>query len=321
MKKLYSFLLALLITASLSAQTPSKMSYQAVIRNSSNQLVTNHAVGMKISILAGSTTGTVVYTETQTPNTNDNGLVNIEIGGGAGFNSINWAGNSFFIKIETDPTGSTNYTITSTSQLLTVPYALHAKTAEALSGIIVDGSETKITAGTNVTVTGAGTTASPYLINSTAGGGGTHYLGEEYLGGIIFYLYTDNTGTQKGLIVSKTESTATWGGSTLVNANNISDGAYNMALMPTGVGTARTWVETLGAGWYLPSIDELGILLQNRFHVDNSSASGLTLLSRAAYWSSTEYDANYAFYVYFDDGGPSESSKAGTGSVRAVRRF
>ena len=36
-----------------------------------------------------------------------------------------------------------------------------------------DGSETKINAGTNVTVTGNGTTATPYIINSTASGGAT----------------------------------------------------------------------------------------------------------------------------------------------------
>jgi prophage DNA circulation protein len=72
-----------------------------------------------------------------------------------------------------------------------------------------DGSETKVTAGTNVTITGAGTTASPYIINSTASGSGTHYLGEEYLGGIIFNLYTTSDGTQHGLIVSKTETVAT----------------------------------------------------------------------------------------------------------------
>jgi hypothetical protein len=84
---------------------------------------------MRISILQSSSSGTVVYTETQTPTTNANGLVSIEIGGGAGFDAINWANYTFFIKTETDPTGGTTYTITGTSQILSVPYALHAKTA------------------------------------------------------------------------------------------------------------------------------------------------------------------------------------------------
>jgi hypothetical protein len=128
----------LLISSSILAQTPQKMSYQAVIRNSSDALVVNTQIGMQISILQGSSSGTVVYTETQTPTTNANGLVSIEIGGGAGFSSIDWANGTYFIKTETDPTGGTNYTITGTSQLLSVPYALLAKTAESFSGTITE---------------------------------------------------------------------------------------------------------------------------------------------------------------------------------------
>ncbi|MFN5627818.1 MAG: hypothetical protein ACK48W_00905, partial [Bacteroidota bacterium] len=97
------------------------MSYQAVIRDNSNALVTNQVVGMQISILQGSANGTAVYTETQTPTTNTNGLASIEIGSGnlvsGNFATINWANGPYFIKTETDPTGSTNYTITGTSQL------------------------------------------------------------------------------------------------------------------------------------------------------------------------------------------------------------
>jgi hypothetical protein len=82
MKRLFTIMTAVLLTAIVLAQSPHKMSYQAVIRNSLDQLVTNHEVGMQISILQGSSSGTVVYTETQTPTTNANGLVSIEIGGG-----------------------------------------------------------------------------------------------------------------------------------------------------------------------------------------------------------------------------------------------
>lgn len=120
----------LLINTFVYGQSPDKMSYQAVIRNSSNALVVSHTVGMRISILQGSATGTEVYAESQTPTTNANGLVSIEIGNGPGFASINWAAGPYFIKTETDPTGGTNYTISGTSQLLSVPYSLNAKTAE-----------------------------------------------------------------------------------------------------------------------------------------------------------------------------------------------
>ena len=112
----------------LNAQAPQKMSYQAVIRNSSSALVTSTTVGMKISVLQGTSAGTAVYVETQTPTTNTNGLVSLEIGTGTvvtgTFSSINWANGPYFIKTETDPTGGINYTIAGTNQLMSVPYAL-----------------------------------------------------------------------------------------------------------------------------------------------------------------------------------------------------
>ncbi len=132
-KKTFFTTLIFLITAHLFAQSPDKMSYQAVIRNSSNKLVINSAVGMKISILQTTATGTAVYVETQKPTTNINGLVSIEIGSGTvvsgTFANIDWSEGPYFIKTETDPNGGTSYTITGTSQLLSVPYALYAKKA------------------------------------------------------------------------------------------------------------------------------------------------------------------------------------------------
>jgi len=138
MKTFLTVLAAIVVTAGVWAQSPEKISYQAVIRNSSNQLITNQAVGIRISILQGSVSGTVVYSETFTPATNANGLISVEIGGAAGFNAINWANGPYFIKTETDPAGGVNYTIVGTSQILSVPYAIHSKTAETLAGGITE---------------------------------------------------------------------------------------------------------------------------------------------------------------------------------------
>lgn len=80
MKRIITTIAAVVVTVCLFAQSPQKMSYQAVIRDAGNALVSSHAVGMQISILQGSATGTPVYVETQTPTTNANGLVTIEIG-------------------------------------------------------------------------------------------------------------------------------------------------------------------------------------------------------------------------------------------------
>lgn len=111
------------------AQSPQKMSYQAVIRNSIGQLVTAQ-VGMQISILQGSSGGATVYAETQTPTPDANGLVTIEVGNGnpVAFATIDWSAGPYFIKTEIDPAGGTSYTLTGTSQILSVPYALNAKT-------------------------------------------------------------------------------------------------------------------------------------------------------------------------------------------------
>lgn len=127
MKQLYSILVATLFVATIFAQSPEKISHQAVIRNSSNTLLANQHVGMQISILQGSATGAAVYVETQQLTSNNNGLITMEIGAGnvisGSFNTIDWGAGPFFIKTETDPEGGNAYSIIGTSQLLSVPYA------------------------------------------------------------------------------------------------------------------------------------------------------------------------------------------------------
>jgi uncharacterized protein (TIGR02145 family) len=130
MKKIRMIFTVVFFAAAMYAQVPQKMSYQAVVRNSANQLVVNQQIGMRISILQGTVTGLPIYIETQTPTTNAIGLASIEIGGGTvvsgQFEKIDWGNGSYFVKSETDVLGGTNYNISGTSQLLSVPYALAA---------------------------------------------------------------------------------------------------------------------------------------------------------------------------------------------------
>lgn len=134
MKKLITLIVVVAFSICVLSQVPEKMSYQAVIRDHNNVLITNHVIGMRLSILQGSPTGPTIYTEVQAPSTNANGLVTLEIGGVTPvfgtFASINWSSGTYLIKIEVDPTGGTNYTITNTSQLITVPYAFYAKSSQ-----------------------------------------------------------------------------------------------------------------------------------------------------------------------------------------------
>jgi hypothetical protein len=143
MKRVCTILLVVVcIIINAFSQVPEKMSYQAVVRNSSDELVKNSMVGMKISILQGSITGTPIYVETQAVSTNANGLLTVEIGDGipitGTFSDIDWSKGPYYLKTETDPTGGTTYTISGVSQLISVPYALHAKTADNITGTIYE---------------------------------------------------------------------------------------------------------------------------------------------------------------------------------------
>jgi hypothetical protein len=138
-KTLFTFSMLVFVVFTSFSQAPQQMSYQAVIRNSSGNLLSQQAVGIRLSILQGSELGGVVFSESHEAATNANGLVSLTIGNGVPINgsisSINWALGPYFIKTETDIDGGTNYSIVETSQLLSVPYALHADNSSSLNGI------------------------------------------------------------------------------------------------------------------------------------------------------------------------------------------
>ena len=144
MKKLTTLLTALFMALLIQAESPQKISYQAIIRNSKGELVKNQNVGMKISIqkwviAIPKSYYSTIYAETQSSATNENGLVSIAIGkgtlveGSVLFKDINWGAEPLFLKTEIDPAGGNAYSITSTTELLSVPYALHAKTANSVN--------------------------------------------------------------------------------------------------------------------------------------------------------------------------------------------
>ena len=306
MKRIYTILVAVLITATVWAQAPEKMSYQAVIRDTSSQLVTSTSVGMQISILQGSATGTAVYVETQNPTTNANGLVTIEIGTGTvvsgDFATIDWANDTYFIKTETDLNGGSNYTITGTSQLLSVPYALHAKTAESITG----GS-------------------SGYYVGELIGTNGED--------GVVFYV--DETG-QHGLICSKTDID---GGSGVVwsNIDNVEIGATAQSQFNGVTNTAAiigqsghtssaaklcadySTTNTSAGDWYLPSIDELSKIYHAKYEINK--ALNVNSFALTYYWSSTELTSSYAWDYSFIYGYSNYFTKDNPYSVRAVRAF
>ena len=347
MKKIIIICATIFMTASVFAQAPQKMSYQAVVRNSSNALITSASVGIQISILQGSAAGTAVYVETQTPSTNTNGLVSIEIGGGTvvsgNFSTINWANGPYFIKTETDPTGATAYTIVGTNELMSVPYALFS--ANGTPGPA--GSQGP--AGTNGTngaqgpigATGPAGAQGPTGATGPSGaqgpqglpgsGGFTHYIGELFGGGIVISVWKEN-GVEKGLIASLVDLT------TSANYSNIQttiigptaqspfDGQTNTtAVVNQGATVGASYLcNNYSSGgfndWYLPAIWELNQCYNAAFIVNTvlGATNGFKL---SYYWSSTESSGSNAWCHNFSGGTSVFDSKLFAYSVRAVRRI
>ena len=125
---------SLFIPLILNAQTPEAFSYQAVVRNDQGQPITNQQVNIRISLLRGTATGEVIYSEEHSPTTTGIGKVALKIGKGTAitgdFSGIDWSNGPYFVKTELDETGGSNFKNMGTSQLLSVPYALQAKKAE-----------------------------------------------------------------------------------------------------------------------------------------------------------------------------------------------
>jgi hypothetical protein len=150
-RKLF-FLISFLYFLSGNAQAPNKFSFQAVVRNTSNQLVTNQSVGVKISLISVvMSSETAEFEETHTVTTNANGLFSLKVGEGTLVSgdfsaAMSSAAQSKKIKCEIDPTGGTNYTIVSNEQLLSVPYALFANTAASTT----TNNSWKITGNSNI---------------------------------------------------------------------------------------------------------------------------------------------------------------------------
>lgn len=130
-----SLVLAILLIVSISfSQTPNAFKYQTIVRDGSGQALVSQSVAFQISILQTSSSGTTVYSEEHYCTTNQFGLVNFEIGSGTwlfgDFSTIDWSSDLYFVQIYVDIYDGNGFQDMGASQLLSVPYALNAKTAE-----------------------------------------------------------------------------------------------------------------------------------------------------------------------------------------------
>lgn len=301
----------LLLTLVVNAQTPpNAFNYSAVARNAAGQPIATTTIGIQVSILKTSPTGASQYSENHFVNTDAYGLFNLVIGAGAiqsgSMATIDWSNDNYYLKVGMDATGSTNFLTMGTTQLLSVPYAMYAKTAESIVG------------------------------GGSGGGGFTHYIGEEFGGGVIFHLWKDASGVDHGLIVDKTDLSIAqpWSNitATLIGASAQSnwDGLSNSNAIVAQIGhtnsAASLCLNSTNGGqsdWYLPSKQEMNILWNNYYTVARSISqiSGATQL-QSAYHTSTEYDSTNPWGFGFNYGDVfNTNGKSSNYFVRAIRAF
>lgn len=140
MKKNILLISFLLMSCLISAQSPNQLSYQAVLRNSNNTLLSSQGVSIKVNILQNSMSGDIVYSEEHNIITNSNGLATLEIGDGSvisgDFSSIEWGEDSYYIQTSIDLEGGANYILIGTTKCQSVPYSFYANSADTISGTI-----------------------------------------------------------------------------------------------------------------------------------------------------------------------------------------
>lgn len=126
----------------ITGQETGSIRYQAVVHNIAGEVVSAKAVSVRLSILAGNISDTAVYREKHNVTTSKNGLVSLVIGTGdektGNFTSIDWAEDRYFLKVEIDFSGGTDYTDLGTTQILTVQYAAEEKTSDQATEEVIE---------------------------------------------------------------------------------------------------------------------------------------------------------------------------------------
>ncbi len=232
MKHIYPLFAVLLIATAGFAQTPQAFNYQAVARDASGNLLANKSIGLQLSILDGSATGTSVYSETFTVTTNTQGQFSLAVGTGTPaegtFTGIKWATGSKYLKTELDPAGGSHYTLSGTTELLSVPYALYAASTGSPAGTGTTGGS------------GQWTTSGNSIFNANTGGvgietGGNPVVNWLQIGGVQAFdgnlLAMGNGSAVTSFAIE--QGTTTW------YTNN------NFALMPAFNGVGNVGIGTL----------------------------------------------------------------------------
>ena len=348
--------LVAIATLSLSSfgQAPEGFKYQAVVRDAGNTILNNQSVGMRMTIQQGSIGGTAVYQETFSTTTNAYGLVNLEIGNGTvvtgTFATIDWANGPYFIETAVDVTGGTSYAVMGTSQLMSVPYALYAKTSGNGQGPVgPQGPQGPAGADGIDGVTGPQGPAGADGIDGVTGPQGP--AGADGIDGVTGPQGPAGADGQGGVTTAGTNVTITGSGTVsdpyVVNANGGTP-TYTIGLWPE-LGGYVFWVsadgkhglvaETQDQGytswyeaqnlisnpsnhsvngqkfrdWRMPTRFELNEMYVQRVAIGGFASNG--------YWSSTEGYYGYAWGQSFTNGFQVDGDNDFNYYVRSVRAF
>ncbi|MBU6274892.1 MAG: hypothetical protein KGP34_08230, partial [Bacteroidetes bacterium] len=265
---------------------PLRFNHQAVVRDLSGQVVAGQAIRLRVSLVQGvGIAATDRYVEIHQVVTNANGLFTLEVGGGSvvsgRMDSVEWALGQVYLRTEVDPTGGTNYLLSSNRELLSVPYALYAQQAQSASNIVGGGAgvlATVRTLGVTVRYTGA-------LVEGSLDSDG----GELVLSRGICVDTLPSPGTSKAV-----PHAGTGMGAYTVDLSGLTPGRtyYVRAYATTAAGTAfgqsltlQTRALAVPAPVTLPATGLSAFGAQLRGELPDTSTGGLAVSSRGFRWS------------------------------------
>ena len=283
------------------------------MRNADGSVMASSAVNLTFMIHDGSATGTIVYQESHSLNSNAQGLVSCVVGSGVvsqgNFASINWGGGAKFLHVMM---GSTDL---GTQQMLSVPYALYAEDVSVRVSVTGDS----LFIGDQVNIVPGVSAANDFQVGDLYQGGYIAYL---FQPGDLGYIAIE----RHGIIVSISDLGSTeWGcnGTFVLGTEyGVGFGQENTsAIISNACGLGNTAADLCSnysyggnSDWYLPSFDELMLIYSNLHNV--------VPFSYDSYWSSTQQDAYWAKSIGFHNNGSNEhSTKDSILKVRAIRYF
>lgn len=289
-------------------QTPLSFRYQAVVQNATGDVIGNKKVSFLVTILKGAIDRERVYSEFHSLNTDQFGMVSMAIGKGnplfGSLVNIDWGQGEYFLKVEMDEEGGTHFKTLGETQLLSVPYALHARTAENTDDADADPAnelQTLSINGRELSISGGNKVILPIAAPDPALPVPIAFRGRN------IYVYPVDNGAD--VVFGTFEATG---------ATSDFDGKANTQQLIHAYGSgsyaARACEDLEAFGyddWYLPSRAELDAIFKQSYLIQD--------YAQDFYWSSTETAANKAYALNLLTGELRELTKNQSLQCRCVR--